>query len=481
MYVGDYLASNLGHEVINLLIADPKPTTYGSPRDDKPRHYLYLNPFGSLDSSHSGLDVMLMTRYVGDSTFQVVAMAKGLEPADGVTQRKGGNTARYTDERPDIRDAQLAYIKKHKICYDGVLLNDIFNDAEQQNIFVTFKAETVLIPKKDVEIYIKYIKPENRKDKTDEQKAKENKEVFETLDSVGDKKVLVHVKNHGIPKTALKSYIYQDQSELKDYDRIKAAIIDNDRLWQPLQSHKNDSIFAEHDDKISLFDICAIENDENRISNALAYFMNQNEYRELWCDFLNYIFQDINLSTSYKVYRERDAKLKNPEKKKTDEETKPYNEKDIDASGGRMDLLIVDDNHVIVIENKIKATISSKSNDPTESQLNGYHVFCENFHDFKDKTKRYAVLHPNYNPPHIEDDMEEIFKQITYKALYDFLSEGKYKDMVDKDENFVALRNVLFRHTLPTSNYYLYYEMMKKYKSRIKQFKTNKNKPNENY
>lgn len=470
MYVGDYLASNLGHEVINLLIADPIDEDAGT-GDNKPRHFIYLNPFGSLDSSHSQLDIMLMTRYIGDSTFQVVAMAKGLEPADGVTLRKGGNTARYTDEQPDIRNAQLDYIKKHNIRYDGVLLNEIFNDAEQQNIFVTYKAETVLIPKDDVEIYIKYIKPENRTDKTAQQKAKENKEVFETLDSVGDKKVCVHVKNNGIPKTALKSYIYQDQSEFKDYDRIKDAIIDNDKLWQPLQSHKNDSIFADHDDKISLFDICAIENDENRISNALAYFMDQNEYRELWCDFLNDIFKDINLSTSYKVYREREAKLKNPEKKKTDEETKPYNKEDIDASGGRMDLLIVDDNHVIVIENKIKATISSKSNEPKKSQLNGYHVFCENFHDFDGKTKRYAVLHPNYNPPHIESDMQGIFKQVTYKALYDFLSEGEYKDMVDKDENFVALRNVLFRHTLPTSNYYLYYDMMKKYKSRIKQYK----------
>ena len=474
MYVGDYLASNLGHEVINLLIADPKPTTDGSPRDDKPRHFLYLNPFGSLDSSHSGLDVMLMTRYVGDSTFQVVAMAKGLEPADGVTQPKGGTTASYTDERPDIRDAQLAYIKKHDICYDGVLLNEIFNDAEQQNIFVTFKAETVLIPKKDVEIYIKYIKPENRKDKTDEQKEHENQKVRETPDSISDTKVLVHVKNHGIPKTALKSYIYKDKSEegakFRDYDRIKAAIIDNDKLWQPLQSHKNDSIFADHDDKISLFDICAIENDENRISNALAYFMDQNEYRQLWCDFLNLIFPGIHLSTSYKVYREYEAKLKNPEKKNTDEETKPYKKEDIDASGGRMDLLIVDDNHVIVIENKIKATISSKSNDPNKSQLNGYHVFCENFHDFKGKTKRYVVLHPNYNPPHIEEPMEGVFKPVTYKLLYNFLCKGEYKDMVDSDENFVALRNVLFRHTLPTSNYYLYYEMMKKYKSRIKQY-----------
>lgn len=471
MYVGDYLASNLGHEVINLLIADPIAEDAGT-RDEKPRHFIYLNPFGSLDSSHSQLDVMLMTRYIGDSTFQVVAMAKGLEPADGVTLRKGGNTARYTDEQPDIRNAQLDYIKKHNIRYDGVLLNEIFNDAEQQNIFVTYKAETVLIPKDDVEIYIKYIKPENRKDKTAEQKDIENKMVRKTPDSVGDKKVCVHVKNNGIPKTALKSYIYQDQSGLQDYDRIKDAIIDNDKLWQPLQSHKNDSIFADHYDKISLFDICAIENDENRISNALAYFMSQKEYYNIWQTFFKEIFNDISLKEDFKVFREYDAKLKNPKGNKSDKEDKEYSEADIANSGGRIDLLIDDNENLIVIENKIKSDINKKAGEKSINQLSGYYHFCETNKELKKrKNRKYLVLHPDYNKVHIGDKMGKHYTPVSYSRLYHHLNKEPFKTQIDKDANFSALRTVLFRHTLPTSNYYLYYDMMKKYKARIKQYK----------
>ena len=40
MYVGDYLSSNLGHEVINLYQADNE------------RHYIYLNATGDLEKKH---------------------------------------------------------------------------------------------------------------------------------------------------------------------------------------------------------------------------------------------------------------------------------------------------------------------------------------------------------------------------------------------------------------------------------------------
>ena len=53
MFVGDYLTSNLGHEIINLFQAD------------NGNHYIYLNAYGNFDKTHSGKIVtMLMVKSV---------------------------------------------------------------------------------------------------------------------------------------------------------------------------------------------------------------------------------------------------------------------------------------------------------------------------------------------------------------------------------------------------------------------------------
>ena len=52
MYVGDYLDSNLGHEVINLFKAD------------NGNHYIYLNATGNFAKEHSGkIGYMLFVKY----------------------------------------------------------------------------------------------------------------------------------------------------------------------------------------------------------------------------------------------------------------------------------------------------------------------------------------------------------------------------------------------------------------------------------
>ena len=52
MYVGDYLDSNLGHEVINLFKADNN------------QHYIYLNATGNFAKEHQGeMGYMLFVKY----------------------------------------------------------------------------------------------------------------------------------------------------------------------------------------------------------------------------------------------------------------------------------------------------------------------------------------------------------------------------------------------------------------------------------
>ena len=68
MYVGDYLMSNLGHEVINLYQAD------------NGRNYLYLNSTGDFVKAHQDrIEYMLMVKYYGIGEVEVVGLATGLK------------------------------------------------------------------------------------------------------------------------------------------------------------------------------------------------------------------------------------------------------------------------------------------------------------------------------------------------------------------------------------------------------------------
>ena len=53
----------------------------------------------------------------------------------------------------------------------------------------------------------------------------------------------------------------------------------------------------------------------------------------------------------------------------------------------------------------------------------------------------------------------------------DYLNRQGIKEVVEKDPNFNAFRNVIHRHTHTNPNGYLYYEMMEKLYSRIETYK----------
>ncbi|MGM9832631.1 MAG: hypothetical protein ACI31A_02930 [Candidatus Limisoma sp.] len=81
MYVGDYLSSNLGHEVINLYQAD------------NGRHYIYLNATGDFVEEHQGkIKDMLFVKYHGFREVEVIGMACGLRDVYQANQK---NTKDY--------------------------------------------------------------------------------------------------------------------------------------------------------------------------------------------------------------------------------------------------------------------------------------------------------------------------------------------------------------------------------------------------
>lgn len=437
MYVGGYLESNLGHEIINLFKAD------------NGQHYLYLNSSGSFAAEHRGVNYMLMVKYAGHDCFEIIGLAKGLEVAPGADKPRSRDILQFdsliSNEQRDYINAQ----PQNGVRYGGVSILDIFTDAEQQSVFITYRADEVLVPKGDMRIFLKY-SPDA-----------ENK--------FGDKEIIIAVRHHNLPKTSLKSYIYPNsgnraETGATDYDNIIENLIGNQSIWTSDRTWKVTADDGGEEREISLFDICRIQDDENRFSNALAYFMSKPEYRKLWLDFFNFKEYGVELKGNYQVEREADARIKDPEGEFVDR-----------PGGGRIDLLLTDGENIVVIENKIKSDVNLTEKDKDGlTQLDRYlnYVDWRMSCDSKIKKGSLFILCPDYNVPDLSQSTAEVrsrYKIITYGKLYNYLL--KFPE-VDKDPNFRALRNAMQRHTHTTVNGYLYNEILEKFRHRIKEMST---------
>ena len=422
MYVGDYLSTNLGHEVINMFQAD------------NGGHYLYLNAYGNFGKDHSGqIGYMLLVKYHTEGMFEVIGKAEGLMDVEGADATLKQD---YKAVNPSISKAQTEYIEKENITYGGVPIRKIFNDAEQQNIFITYKAARLFKP---------------------------NRKVFIGYGVEAD----VVLTGYKQAKTSLKTYIYPKgtfagdqkkekiEEKINDYKKL-LGLIEQEGLWVESNERINNDLLKIKSREVSIFDICQIQNDENRFSYALAYFMTQPQYKKLWQNFFKQY--RVELGDNYTVAREESAKI----------EDKNWNHKD-KPNGGRIDLLIRDDNNIIVIENKIKSDINSIEGDNEGEQLERYYNYIS-WSTQKDKpdegkNPHFMILTPNYNQPHIKSkDMEELYQVITYGELYTYL-DGK--DEVKNDHNFKAFFEAMHRHTHENVNDYLYYDMLEKFVRRI--------------
>ena len=422
MYAGDYLSTNLGHEVINMFQAD------------NGNHYIYLNATGNFARIHSGkIGYMLLVKYHAEGIFEVIGKAEGLTDIDGANATLKQD---YKAVDPTISKAQNDYIERENITYGGVPIRKIFSDAEQQNIFVTFKAARLYKPNR--RIFIGY-----------------GVDAYVVLN--GYKQAKTSLKTYVYPEGTFKGDQKRENIEEKkvDYTKLR-GLIEQDDLWVESNKCINDDLLKIKSREVSIFDICQIQNDENRFSYALAYFMTQPKYKKLWQSF--FVQYDIKLGDNYTVAREESAKI---EDKNWDHKKR--------QSGGRIDLLIRDDKNIIVIENKIKSDINSIDGDSEGEQLERYYNYVSWSTQVgkpnKGKEPRFIILTPNYNPPHIKSKvMAELYQVITYGDLYKFL-DGKNEVMTDP--NFKAFFEAMHRHTHENVNDYLYYDMLEKFVMRI--------------
>lgn len=423
---GEYLHTNLGHEIINFFQAD------------NDNHYLYLNATGNFAKEHKNkIGHMLFVKYYDKGIVEVIGMATGLEDIPGANMPlKRDKKFKEVDE--NIWKHQIDFINNEEVCYGGKSILDIFSGAEQQSIFITYKAEKVYRIKSSHRIFI----------------------CFSSVNSDANLPIggiVIKLSEINQAKTSLKQYIYPSNSE-KDYEAIK-KLIDDEYLWESVGKVDLDQYKASRQ-MISLFDICQIQNNENCFSNALAYFMMQPQYYELWVEFFEKFKIDeefkINLDKDFSVEREASAKIEEDHNEE-DHNTKP--------SGGRIDLLIRDGKNIIVIENKIKSDINSVAKDKFDcNQLDRYVNYIEWLKSENEKG-HFILLTPNYNVPTLKEEMQNIYKIVTYGEVYDFLSQHKFK--FENDLNFVAFFNAIKRHTFKTENEYYFQEMMEKFYRRL--------------
>lgn len=427
MYDGKYLQGNLGHEVINLFT------------EDSGKHFIYLNSDGKLPlNQKKGVTYtkMLLIKRHCEGIMEVIGKAEGL------TEVYDGNSDQ----------SQSDYI--NDIRYGGINIIQIFSGDQWQGVFVSYEAENVYIPTKRMFIHL----PSTRE--------AIGKEEFETKDKIkcelnllkSKNYMIVQLRNHVQALQSHRQYIDQTDIPIDDYSKLYEAFFTNQDYWRALKdadkvpTDLNSIAFRE----VSLFDICEIQDSENRFSNALAYFMEQSYYRELWGSFWEK--RGVKLSTSYKVGREEDAKVDKSKYK--------------NITGGRIDLTIRDDRYFIMIENKIKSGINCKESDKKYNRnidqldryLNYAHWITSKDKENTDRGKeiRAYVLVPNYNIPNVK----EPWLIITYKEIYEHLKQNY--ELISKDINFKHFFEAMKRHTYENINDSLYDQMREKFYKRIK-------------
>lgn len=433
MYAGNYLSNNLGHEVINMFAAD------------NGNHYLYLNVKGNFDKKRH-IGYMLLVKYAGNHKVEVLAMAKNLEMAPGAD---ASLPQKLSKEKKEIFDKQREFILKEDITYGGVPLLNIFNGAEQQNIFVTFKVRKGNFFKPVKRMFISYMNSTNTCENLDPAK--------------GD--IEINLANTKFASTSLKQYITLNSGEdtkdgVSDYNKL-AELINNGSYWKEF----NEGVVpnTEHCKRVdSLFDICKIKDDENVFSNAICYFMQL--YPELWSKFFNEVLKEskksFEIGSMFTVKREYSIAEENGN----------------ESLSGRIDLLIESKDAVIAVEDKILSNINRIDSDDKnkgESQLTRYLVWLNNTGV---SNAVLFVLAPEYSkslgiPKEFPNpDCKQYWGGvISYKQLYDFLSSNLR--CFCSDANFVAFYNAMERHTKATDAEYLYEEMRDKFYERIKEMK----------
>ena len=297
MFSGGYLNESLGHEIINLFKAD------------NGRHYIYVNPYGTINEDAKDAHKVLLVRAISKHCFEILACASELKLLLGDELFASG---RKRGAKEELK-RQSEMIEAQNIAYGGVPLNELFeseNDSPNA-AYITFETSNFKKPK--FKFYI--VDDEKLTDETH---------------------FLVPFK---FSSQSLKQYV-QGESTL---DKIFAP-----ELWQENDTTKRiglNEILNFKAKEQNILEIIGKMDDELSFLNWIVYYLRNDA--KLFLKFASEILR-LNISEDAQILRE----YKN------------------------IDIFIKDQNHAIVIENKIKSGINGirhdLQSDAVRSQLDKY-------------------------------------------------------------------------------------------------------------
>jgi len=296
------------------------------------------------------------------------------------------NVIKRTGE--SIDKEQMDYINTHNITYGNVKL---FELGSWSSHFVTFKASGIYQAKNDIYLGID----------------KSNNIEIENLYILSD---VSRINNQ-----SQKLYV---EPTNPNYNTL-LGILNNSKFWeQDPVKEVNTTI----DFKIvnpSLLSIIRKEDDELVNSNLLAYFLENDD--RFWNDFVKEVIkiEEQEINSFRTITRESFANI---------------------------DILIETNNHVIVIENKIKSKINGHKKNGY-SQLEKYYNKVNERYRNSGKSLHFYVLRPNYNNEKFENyNKGKLYEEIKYSEILKVIKERTKTLHIDE------FKSLVYKHSKEYNN-----------------------------
>jgi hypothetical protein len=305
------------------------------------------------------------------------------------------------------------------IKYGGVSIVDIFKENEEQgtDTYITFKATNVIKPTPDQPVYIAY----------EGNRVKVNISTpFIKPTIILNEKVVVNGKekyNFDVCE-ALRNYIYYNENQDSDYFKLNSLIknaFSNNIDWQPVSEQLGLTVKDSSKIYATPGDIYGISNLELPYSNAFKFFIEK--YPQLLSGIFGKICSYFDMHRNYQITR-------------------------IEREWRNIDILIeVDNELVIVIENKIFSDLNGKKENEI-TQLDKYERIITKEDKYNAYNKIFILLLPDHNNINIDNytNWHKLFYSSVYSSLDEFLK-------TNNDEQLKDFAEMVSRHSDKDYNY----------------------------
>ena len=305
------------------------------------------------------------------------------------------------------------------IKYGGVSIVDIFKENEEQgtDTYITFKATNVIKPTPDQPVYIAY----------EGNRVKVNISTpFIKPTIILNEKVVVNGKekyNFDVCE-ALRNYIYYNENQDSDYFKLNSLIknaFSNNIDWQPVSEQLGLTVKDSSKIYSTPGDIYGISNLELPYSNAFKFFIEK--YPQLLSGIFGKICSYFDMHRNYQITR-------------------------IEREWRNIDILIeVDNELVIVIENKIFSDLNGKKENEI-TQLDKYERIITKEDKYNAYNKIFILLLPDHN--NINIDNYTNWHKLFYSSVSSYLDEFV---KTNTDEQLKDFAEMVSRHSDKDYNY----------------------------